>query len=241
MKKTQILTTALACAAALAVTSAPRTAEARDQEGLGIGAVGSLGGVSGLNIAYWLSPDMFLDFTGGFTLVQRDASDPGSDATFGLGLTVGFFGVLAEGPDTNLELGGRAGVIAVVNSSGVPDTADDRVTIPLEGVLRVEHWFGANFSIHGQVGVVLSISPDADAGAVGAGPNVVFGAGVAGGLIGGAGFTFYLDGSDSGASTSASSGGGSSSGSGSSSSSGTTSTGSTGGGEPDPESGAAGW
>jgi hypothetical protein len=199
-RKLSSLGIAAALAAGLFV-AAPGTALARDQTGFGIGANLNLGtsftpsagtvplSISGLAGSFWVSPDIMLEFMIGVGWALNDPPGPGGgDATFGLGGNFGVFGVLADGGDTNLMLGGRLGVIAVINYSGIPDADDNQAAVRIDIPLRVEHWFDEHFAINGQVGIAMVVTPDTAVPFTG---NI----GSTSGFFGGAGFTYYLDGS----------------------------------------------
>ncbi len=207
------ITSSLAGAAlAAALLASPGTAFAHDAQGLGIGAnltlgssiartiaTGAGGGVplnvGGIALDYWASPDMLLEFMlgVGFGLVDPPGM-AGGDSVFSLGGSVGFFGVLADGGQTNLMLGGRLGVVAVINYTGLPDADDNQAAVHIDIPIRVEHWVDDHFSINCQVGVALVIVPDT---------TVPFGGGIGAtsGFFGGAGFTYYLDGPVGGSSS----------------------------------------
>lgn len=198
---------AAAALAAAALFATPATALAHDQEGLGIGAnltlgssiAGATGGagaalnVGGLAANYWLNPDFMMEFMLGIGFALVDQPGPGAgDSIFSLGGSVGFFGVLADGGQTNLMLGGRLGVVAVINYTGVPDADDNQAAVHIDIPLRVEHWLDDHFSINCQVGVALVVVPDTAIPLRG-------GVGTISGFFGGAGFTYYLDGPAGGA------------------------------------------
>ncbi|MBN8612041.1 MAG: hypothetical protein J0L92_15715 [Deltaproteobacteria bacterium] len=112
-------------------------------------ASGSLG-VGGLSLMYWLSDSLMLDFIGRAAFIAPN----GGDLVTQLGLGVGIFGVIARGDATALELGGRVSVGARLQSE------DQSVAVlGLEVPLRIEHWFDRNFSVNGQVGISVGISP----------------------------------------------------------------------------------
>jgi hypothetical protein len=187
--------TTLATVAVAMALAVPTTALARDQQGLGIGANLTLGssistqGVGGIALNYWLSPDLMLEFMLGVGFALNDGPGPGEgDATFSLGGSVGFFGVLADGGDTNLMLGGRLGVNAIINQTGIPDADDNQAVVHIDVPLRVEHWFDDHFAINGQVGFALAIEPDTNNPLRG-------GLGLTTGFFGGAGFIYYFEGS----------------------------------------------
>jgi len=188
--------TSLALAAALAaalVSAAPNRAYAHDQSGLGIGANVTLGGISGLNLNYWLASNMMLEFMVATSLNFPRQTD-GSVVGFTLGGSVGFFGVLTGNDTTNLMLGGRFAVLAQINTTNVAEVGDDAVTLELDVPLRVEHWFDSNFAINAQVGFALALFPDVNCAGGHVMTSASGGLGVTSGLFGGAGFTYYFDG-----------------------------------------------
>lgn len=194
------ITSSLAAAAlAVALFASPGTAHAaREQTGLGVGANLTLGGISGIALNYWVSPSIMLEF-----MVATGLNFPRSDAQaigFNLGLSAGVFGVLAGGDQTNLMLGGRLAMLGQFNTTNIPDTNDDALAVEIDVPLRVEHWFDEHFAINAQVGVAIVINADLSP----ASPPTTASAGVGAttGFFGGAGFTYYLDGS-TGASTTA--------------------------------------
>ena len=98
----------------------------------------------------------------------------------------GVFGVIASGDSTHLMLGGRLGIAGLFNESGAPDRDDNRGIVSLDIPLRVEHWFDRHFSVNGQVGVGIGITPDSG------GPSFTAVIGSAN-AWGGFGFNFYFD------------------------------------------------
>lgn len=191
MTKTVGLATALAVGGAIALS--PGQAFAHEQSGFGVGADltlangGSSGGlaagVGGLNGMYWVSDTVALNFivNVGIASLAEEA-----DVTFALGGAFGVFGVLASGDSTHLMLGGRLGIRGVFNETGRPDFDDNRAVISLDVPLRVEHWFDRHFSVNGQVGLGIGITPDSGGGSFAA----ILGSANA---WGGFGFNFYFD------------------------------------------------
>jgi len=186
------LCAALLVAGTLAAPSG-RAAAQVEPEGAGLGAdislasgqmnTGGVGGsanlgVGGVSLMYWLSQSLALNFIAraGFTAPNGD------DVLTQLGLGAGIFGVVARGDATTLQLGGRFSVGAVIWSN-------DRsvAVIGLEVPLRVEHWFDRHFSVNGQVGVSVGISPREGEGI----PFTMEIGSVTG--WGGVGFTFYFN------------------------------------------------
>lgn len=202
--------------------------------GPGTSLPGPLVGIEG---TYWLDDALALDFYANLGVMVPD----GGDARFDMAIAFGILYALMQGDDTKLELGARAGVIGVINSSMVPGADDEDADLFLDVLLRVEHWFDDHFTINGQVGINFRGDPDSNPGF-----SMLLGAQA------GLGLMYYFDGNarpgdgtseppppsgGGGTWTGGSSGGGGGSGT---TSGGTTS----GGGEeppPDPESGAAGW
>jgi hypothetical protein len=198
-RKLSSLGLALALAAGL-FAATPGTALARDQTGLGIGADVSLGGLSGLALNIWVSPSIMLEAM--LTTNLNLDRGMGHDAAFSIGGSFGVFGVLAGGDMTNLMLGGRLGVLGLVNTTNAGGLEDDAVLIEGDVVMRVEHWFDEHFAINAQVGVQLTVIPDPGPAAVGVPATAVaLGIGATSGFVGGAGFTYYFDGADGGAPT----------------------------------------
>ncbi len=188
--KRRITSSLAAAALAVALLASPGTALAREQTGLGVGANLTLGGISGLAINYWVSPSIMLEF-----MVATGLNFPRNDGLaigFNLGLSAGFFGVLASGDDTNLMLGGRLAMLGVFNTTNAPDTADDTLAVEIDVPLRVEHWFDDHFAINAQVGLALIFN--ADLSPASPGTTAAAGVGATSGFFGGAGFTYYLDG-----------------------------------------------
>lgn len=162
MTKKVGLWAALVLASALALPAPRAEAQGVEPNGVGIGADIALAagqmnaggtanlGVGGLALNYWLNESLALNFIAraGFTAPNGD------DVLTQLGLGAGIFGVLARGDATTLQLGGRFSVGAVIWSN-------DRsvAVIGLEVPLKVEHWFDRNFSVNGQVGISVGISP----------------------------------------------------------------------------------
>lgn len=228
-----------------ALTAAP--AQAQDF-GLGTGLtlngnVGTLGAAAGalplpgplvgIEATYWLDDAFALDFYANLGVLVPD----GGDARFDMAIAAGILYALMQGDDTKLELGARAGVIGVINSTLAPGADDEDADLFLDILLRVEHWFDSHFTINGQVGISFRGDPDGNPGF-----SMLIGAQA------GLGMMYYFDGNarpgEGGAESApvVSSGGGGGGGGGGGASSPPPAS-SSGGSEPppDPESGAAGW
>lgn len=191
MTKTLGLATALAVGGAIALS--PGQAFAHEQSGFGIGADLTLGnggasgslaaGVGGINGMYWVSDSIALNF-----IVNVGMASLGADTELlvRLGGAFGVFGVLASGDSTHLMLGGRLGIAGLFNETGAPEVDDNRGIVSIDIPLRVEHWFDRHFSVNGQVGVGIGITPDSG----GASFTAIIGSANA---WGGIGFNFYFD------------------------------------------------
>ncbi len=192
LKKTGLFA-ALVVAGALAVSTGRAHAQV-EPNGLGIGADVALAagqmnfgsssdpggnlGVGGLNFMYWLNDSLALNF---IALAGFAAPNMG-DLVTQLGLGAGIFGVIARGDATTLQLGGRISLGALLRSN------DNSVAVlGLEVPLRVEHWFDRNFSVNGQVGVSVGVSPRENESI----PFTMQIGSVTG--WGGVGFTFYFN------------------------------------------------
>ena len=166
-----------------AIGFAAPAAHAHDVKGLGIGGNVTVGGgLSGIDVIYWLDPSIAIEVIAGTQFVFPAAD--GVDTSVDLGLVGGVLFALVRATDTHLELGARAG-FTIETGPG-----DDEEAILIDVPLRVEHWLGDQFSFNAQVGVILSINP---------GDFVSLGVGNTG-LYGGAGFTFYFEPSSGGGS-----------------------------------------
>lgn len=162
---------------------------AKDAGGhFGIGGKASLGstlgGVAGVNGIYWLGRlgiDSIVDF-------GVSAPDVG-DAIWNVRLGGGVVFNIVEAPQTNLGLGGRV-LIGVGNEgitiAGVPvgGGTETGVTIDFEAPLRVEHFFTDHFAINAEVGLQFRVRTNEPGKGVAVGTET--------GLLGGAGFLFYI-------------------------------------------------
>lgn len=172
-----LVTTTVALAA---LVSAPRAARAYDVEGVAIGADVAVAGPTGLALSVGLGR-LELDFIVGFamTLPEDAVLVPGFSGAGGI------FFTLTDATQTNLQIGGRIGTIAVTGG----DPLSDWWALTLEADLRVEHRFDEHFAINLQVGIGAQIWPDDNDPN---GNDLVWGLGGTG-LVGGAGFRYWFD------------------------------------------------
>ncbi|UJR84802.1 hypothetical protein [Sandaracinus amylolyticus] len=178
----RVLAAAALCVAALSF--APRTAHAYDVNGLGVGADVSLGGPSGFALSLGLGR-LELDFILGLSLNLPE----GGVLTPTFGGAAGVFYTLTDATQTNLQIGGRIGVL--VDSQSVGGELDTNAAFTIEADLRVEHRLDDHCVINFQVGIGTQIWPDdPDIGT--AQSDFVMGFGNTG-LVGGAGFRYYFE------------------------------------------------
>lgn len=195
------------CAAAVAI--APQRARAYNLNGLALGAdvllvapldLGMIGGgatalsgPSGLALSVGLG-SIVLDFLLGVSLSLPEGGVLEPDLIAAAGL----FAVLAGSDTTNLELGGRLGVIVNADSgTGFGAELDTNAGIHVELDARVTHRLDDHCVLNFTVGVMTQIWPDdPDAGTGTDDFTMAFGAS---GLVGGAGFRYWFDGLGGGA------------------------------------------
>jgi hypothetical protein len=127
-----------------------------DLNTIGSGATGGSLAVGGLEGTIWFNDDVALDVG---TYLGTVAVD-GGDARFDIGLWAGVLYALMQADQTKFELGGRLGIHAAINSSGIPDANDDDAWIMGEVLFRIEHWFDNHFTIAGLVGLSIAGDPD---------------------------------------------------------------------------------
>jgi hypothetical protein len=182
--------TSLATAMALgAIALEPSRAHAFEVEGLGVGGDLSLGGFNGFAFNYGLGALELEGLIGmTLTLPENHVLIPTFGALFGV-----FYSVV-QTDTTNLQIGGRIGVLIDGFPSADPMTGGPQVAanagIPIEFDLRVEHRLDDHVLLNFQVGFQMQIWPDSSAG----NPQPDFVAGIGRtGLVGGAGFRFFLE------------------------------------------------
>lgn len=178
MRRLRNLLAAVALCAAALVT-APQSAHAYDVNGVAFGADVALAGPSGFALSIGLGR-LELDFIVGLTL----NAPAGGVLEPGFGAAGGVFFTLADGPQTNFQLGGRIGTI--INSNGASGVLVTNAAFTFEVDARVEHRFDEHLAINLQVGIQGQVWPDGN-------PEFVMGFGNTG-LVGGAGFRYWFDG-----------------------------------------------
>lgn len=185
MRRLRNLLAAVALCAAAMVTT-PQSAHAYDVNGVAFGADVALGGPSGFALSIGLGR-LELDFIVGLSLdaPRNGVLEPG------FGAAGGVFFTLADGENTNFQLGGRIGTIIVSSSVPGPFGAELATTaaFTFEADVRVEHRFDDHLAINFQVGIQGRVWPDGDT----AGNDFTMGFGDTG-LIGAAGFRYWFEG-----------------------------------------------
>lgn len=198
---TRLIAATALCVATLA--TAPRAAHAYDLNGIGLGAdvllvapidLGAIGGgatafsgPSGLALSIGLG-SIVLDFIVGVSLSLPEGGVLEPDLLAAAGL----FAVLAGSDTTNLEIGGRLGVIVDGNSgTGFGAELETNAGMHVELDARVTHRLDDHCVLNFTVGVMTQIWPDDPDAGTGTDDFVMaFGAS---GLVGGAGFRYYFD------------------------------------------------
>jgi hypothetical protein len=181
---------------ALALTCillAGAAASGKDMNGkFGVGFDQSFGGVSGLDIKYFLG-DIQLSLTPGFEMFKPS----GGSAAIAFNIALGGIYNFARSDSANLGFGVR-GSLGYQNKY-----AGDCLSGAIEFPLQAEYFFSDHFAIHGGVAIVITIQgksgsaltpPNTPGGLAAkntAGKGVGFGIGN-GGFLGNAGFTFYF-------------------------------------------------
>ncbi len=175
------------------------TANAKDMRGkLGVGATRSLSGAEAIAVRYWATRSVGVELMGGVGLTRK------KDESLRTALAGGFqlIFVLRELGPANLLTGIR-GTVGFINEDSATEgqgggggTAQIAVELPV----TVEYHFADAFSVHLAFGLLASFIPD-DGAILDGGPvllgggsepgSVALGFG-SGGLLGGAGFTFYF-------------------------------------------------
>ena len=180
------------CALALAgLLLAGATASAKDMNGkFGVGFDQSFGGVSGLDLKYFLG-DIQISLTPGFEMFKPSSGS----AAIAFNVALGGIYNFARSDQANLGFGIR-GSLGYRNKQ-----AGDCLSGAIEFPLVAEYFFSDHFAIHGGVAIVLSIQgtkgaaltpPNTPAGInPHAGKGVGLGIGN-GGFLADAGFTFYF-------------------------------------------------
>ena len=189
----------LASLVAVATFVLATPASAKDMRGkLGVGATRSLSGAEGLAVRYWATRSVGVELLGGVGLTRK------KDDSLRTALAGGFqlIFVLRELGPANL-LAGIRGTVGFLNADaatsgqgGGGGTAHIAVELPV----TVEYHFADAFSVHLAFGMLASFIPE-DGAILDGGPvlidggsepgSVALGFG-SGGLLGGAGFTFYF-------------------------------------------------
>jgi hypothetical protein len=160
-----------------------RPAAAKDMNGrFGVGAERTLGGVQGVDIMYWVGR-IAINGTANLGLSFPDVGDTGVRFAIAGGLLFQLVG----GDRADLSVGGRLNI-------GTAQGTDPQIA--LEAPLRLEWYASEHLSIHGEVGVAITVNGDKGGSLVGAGPLPINpGTGFAVGgtyLTAGAGFDVYF-------------------------------------------------
>jgi len=172
------------------------TALAKDMNGkFGVGYDQSLGGMSGLNLKYYLG-DVAIWTTFGFDYFKPD---PGDDR-MGFAAAIGGIYNFARSEQANLGIGLRANF--GFRNAGAMNGSDGSFQFNMELPLVAEFFFTDHFSIHAGTGILLVIVPakgrsldvdDSTSGVTSSASTKGIGVGIGNGsLIGNAGFTYYF-------------------------------------------------
>ncbi len=190
MKKLAILVVTVMVLAAGSVS-------AKDMRGkFGVGYEQTLGGVSGLSLAYWVTNALGIDVVFGLGAVVPDRGD----SRIGFDLALRAIYNIARAKDVNLGLGIEAnmGFLNKAASSGTDASFQFNLAIPV----MVEYFFSEHFAINLAMGLTFEIVPekgkalDVHPAVTRVGTNATkdFGLHIfnGGGLFGSAGFKFYF-------------------------------------------------
>ena len=191
MKKLGLLVCALAAMILFAIS-----ASAKDMNGkFGVGYDSTLGGVSGLNVKYYIG-----DFALWGTLGLDIFAPKSGDNPIGFNFAAGGIFNFARAEQVNLGFGARID-LGYKNKTAM-GKADSSFQVNIELPLIMEYFFTDHFSIHTGVGIVVVIVPEkgctltpsrSPMGITSAQPVQGWGIGIGnGGLLGNAGATFYF-------------------------------------------------
>jgi hypothetical protein len=190
----------------LMVLSVSSALIAKDMNGkFGAGYQQSLGGVSGLNIKYWLQ-DIGIDVTLGMGFVIPDKGDSAMTFKTAIGGIFSFarseFANLGIGARINLGFKNKAAMekAAMGGTDAAMGGTDSSFQFGIEVPLVAEYFLSDHFAINGQVGFTLSMIPEdgcttdlpTEYGKTDDAKSTGIGIGNGGGVFGGTGFTFYF-------------------------------------------------
>lgn len=146
---------------------------------LAVGAIHTIAGMNGINVRYFLSDHFAIGGSAGVALFAYKEDDPsttdcpGPDCTFENSRTVAAMGFNIEalyfaklGREAghlpfraDFGLGGRFGLLSVVNATDVADNLDDPTELHIEIPLIFQLMFGNNFAISPELGMDFRIIP----------------------------------------------------------------------------------
>jgi hypothetical protein len=183
----------------------------------GLGAIRTLGGLTGINARYFVLDRLALGLNVGVGTWTYHENDPASTdmcpgpacdleenrtvATLGLGIEGIYFVKLGNpaGPlpfRADFGVGGRFTYLQGINAVDVPNNLDDPTELDIEIPMVVQLRFGDHFTLSPEFGLNFIIVPgsraDGDANPGSGKPDFVLGAGLPGGPFSGPGFGFQI-------------------------------------------------
>ncbi len=147
---------------------------------LAVGAIRTIAGINGINVRYFVTDQLAVGASAGVALFAYKENDPttmdvcpGDDCTFentrtvvGMGFNAEalYFAKLGREAGTlpfraDFGIGGRFGIISVVNANDAPDNLDDPLEMHIEIPIVFQLMFGNNFALSPELGMDFRIVP----------------------------------------------------------------------------------
>jgi|GEM_PF-1883213 len=179
---------------------------------LALGAIRTIAGLNGINVRYFLADQFAVGGSAGVALFTYRENDPASMdpcpgdmcelentrtvAAMAFNFEALYFAKLGREAGqlpfrADFGLGGRFGIISIVNANDAPDNLDDPLEMHIEVPLVFQLMFGNNFSLSPEMGLDFRIVPG-DRAAGDTNPGTNFPPTVSGDAVTGPGFGFEI-------------------------------------------------
>lgn len=147
---------------------------------LAVGAIRTIAGLNGINVRYFVSDKLVVGATAGVALFAYKENDPASDDTcpgddctfednrtvvgMGFGAEALYFAHLGREAGqlpfrADFGIGGRFGILSLVNDNDAADDLDDPLEFHIEVPLVFQLMFGNNFTLAPELGMDFRIVP----------------------------------------------------------------------------------
>ncbi len=146
----------------------------------GVGAIRTIAGLNGINMRYFITDKLAIGGSAGVALFAYGENDPESDdvcpgddctyedrrtvAALGFNIEMLYFAHLGREAGAlpfraDFGVGGRFGLLSVINASDIEDNLDDPTELHIEIPLIFQLMFGNNFALSPELGMDFRITP----------------------------------------------------------------------------------